>query len=213
MSIKKILAVGAHPDDVELGCSGTLLKYQEQGAEIDIVVARDDNAPKPSVHRPREKMIAEYQKAESLFGIKYHILKNPITEDGRPVLEWNNTFVKIMDDIVHSKDYDLIITHSPGDHHQDHVNTYNIVNSSLRRWKGEFWVMEGGPYSNKNKLFNPNIFIDITKHIEKKIELVGCYDSYFNETLLHNIKGLAAYRGQMTATKYAEAFELRWRTL
>ena len=37
--------------------------------------------------------------------------------------------------------------------------------------------------------------------------------SYFNETLLHNIKGLAAYRGQMTATKYAEAFELKWRTI
>ena len=46
---KKILAVGAHPDDVELGCSGTLLKYQAQGSHIDIVVCRDDNAPKPSV--------------------------------------------------------------------------------------------------------------------------------------------------------------------
>lgn len=213
MSIKNILAVGAHPDDVELGCSGTLLKYQAQGANIDIVVARDDNAPKPSVHRPREKMISEYQKAESIFGIKYHILKNPITDDGRPVLEWNNTFVKMMDDIIHDKNYDLIITHSPGDHHQDHVNTFNIVNSSLRRWKGEFWLMEGGPYSNKNKLFKPNVFVDITQHIEKKIELVACYDSYFNETLLHNIKGLAAYRGQMTATKYAEAFELKWKTL
>ena len=213
MSIKNILAVGAHPDDVELGCSGTLLKYQAQGANIDIVVARDDNAPKPSVHRPREKMIAEYRKAESIFGIKYNILKNPITHDGRPVLEWNNTFVKMMDDIIHDNNYDLIITHSPGDHHQDHVNTFNIVNSSLRRWKGEFWLMEGGPYSNKNNLFKPNVFVDITQHIEKKIELVACYDSYFNETLLHNIKGLAAYRGQMTATKYAEAFELKWKTL
>ena len=50
-------------------------------------------------------------------------------------------------------------------------------------------------------------------HNYKKIQLVSCYDSYFNETLLHNIKGLAAYRGQMTATKYAEAFELKWRTI
>ena len=47
MSFKRILAVGAHPDDVELGCSGTLLKYQAEGAHIDIVVCRDDNAPKP----------------------------------------------------------------------------------------------------------------------------------------------------------------------
>ena len=34
---KNILAIGAHPDDVELGCAGTLLKFQAQGAEVDIV--------------------------------------------------------------------------------------------------------------------------------------------------------------------------------
>ena len=56
MSFKRILAIGAHPDDVELGCSGTLLKYQAQGSHIDIVVCRDDNAPKPSVWRDKEKI-------------------------------------------------------------------------------------------------------------------------------------------------------------
>ena len=61
--------------------------------------------------------------------------------------------------------------------------------------------MEGGPYSNKNLEFKPNVFVDITPYIDKKIELINCYDSYFNETLLHNIKGLAAYRGQMTQSK------------
>ena len=66
MSFKRILAVGAHPDDVELGCSGTLLKYQAEGAHIDIVVCRDDNAPKPSVWRDREKMQQEYKKSEDI---------------------------------------------------------------------------------------------------------------------------------------------------
>jgi len=213
MYFKRILAVGAHPDDVELGCSGTLLRFMQQGAEVDIVVCRDDNAPKPSVWRDRETMQKEYQKAESIFGIKFNILKNPVTTDGRPVFERNSTFVKMMDDIVQSADYDLVITHSPGDHHQDHVNAFHVVNSSLRRYQGEFWLMEGGPYSNKNQQFSPNVFVDITEQIDKKIELIGCYDSYFSDTLLHNIKGLAAYRGQMLNTKYAEAFECRWRTI
>jgi LmbE family N-acetylglucosaminyl deacetylase len=213
MSFKRILAVGAHPDDVELGCSGTLLKFKKQGAHVDIVVCRDDNAPKPSVWRDRETMQQEYRKAEDLFGIKFKILNNPVDKDGRPVLTWNSAFVKIMDDIVYKGNYDLIITHSPGDHHQDHVNTYNIVNSSLRRWQGEFWLMEGGPYSNKNTQFKPNVFVDITEHIDKKIELIGCYQSYFSDILLHNIKGLAAYRGQMLNKNYAEAFECKWRTI
>ena len=213
MSFKRILAVGAHPDDVELGCSGTLLKYQAQGSHIDIVVCRDDNAPKPSVWRNKEKMQQEYMKSEDLFGIKFNILKNPVDDDGRPVLTWNSKFVKIMDDIVYSGNYDLIITHSPGDHHNDHVATYRIVNSALRRYHGEFWLMEGGPYSNKNKEFDPTVFVDITDYIDKKIEAISCYDSYFSETLLHNIKGLAGYRGQMLNVRYGEAFQTRWRTI
>ena len=213
MSFKRILAVGAHPDDIELGCSGSLLRFMQEGAEVDIVVCRDDNVPKPSVWRDRDKMITEYKKSEELFGIKFNILKNPITTEGRPVFEWNSTFVKMMDDIINKADYDLVITHSPGDYHQDHVNTFNVVNSALRRWQGEFWLMEGGPYSNKNQQFKPNIFVDISKHINKKIELVSCYDSYFSDTLLHNIKGLAAYRGQMLGVKYAEAFDCKWRTI
>ena len=100
MSFKRILAVGAHPDDVELGCSGALLRFMQEGAEIDIVVCRDDNVPKPSVWRDRNKMISEYKKSEKLFGIKFNILKNPTTSEGRPVFEWNSTFVKMMDDII-----------------------------------------------------------------------------------------------------------------
>ena len=210
---KSILAVGAHADDVELGCAGTLLKFIAQGAEVDIVVARDDNAPKPSVRRTRETMQQEYRASEQVLGIPFHIMTNPTTEDGRPLLEWNSTTVQQMDEIVNRKPYDLVITHSKGDHHQDHQNTFHIVNSSLRRYRGEFWCWEEGPYSNKNKLFTPYIFIDITDTIDTKIKSVECYKSYFDETLIHNIRGLAAYRGQMVGTRYAEAFELQYRNI
>jgi len=213
MSFKRILAVGAHPDDVELGCSGSLLRFMAQGAEVDIVVARNDNAPRPSVRRSREQMQQEYKASEKILGIKFKMLDNPISEDGRPILERDSHTVQQMDEHVQSKDYDLVITHSPGDHHQDHQNTFHIVNSALRRYHGEFWLMEGGPYSNKNQQFRPNVFVDISEHIDKKLELIGCYQSYFSDILLHNIKGLAAYRGQMLNTNYAEAFECKWRTI
>ena len=62
----KILAIGAHPDDVELGCAGTLLKFKAMGADVDIVVARDDNAPKPSVRRDSEQMQNEYRASEAV---------------------------------------------------------------------------------------------------------------------------------------------------
>ena len=73
--------------------------------------------------------------------------------------------------------------------------------------------MEGGPYSNKNKIFNPTVFVDISDLIDIKLECIMCYKSYFDDTLLHNIRGLAAYRGQMLGTEYAEAFELQYRNI
>ena len=177
-------------------------------------MSRDDNAPKPSVRRDRSQMQKEYRDSENVLGLgKFNIMPNPYDENGRPRLEWNSASIQQMDEVVNAKDYDLIITHSKGDHHNDHQNTFNIVNSSLRRYRGEFWCMEGGPYSNKNKIFNPTVFVDISSLINKKLDSIMCYTSYFDDTLLHNIRGLAAYRGQMLGVKYAEAFELQYRCI
>ena len=76
---KKILAIGAHCDDVELGCSGTLMKMKQQGAEVDIVVSRDDNAPRPSVVRTRETMQKEFKASEKVLDIPFQIMQNPVT--------------------------------------------------------------------------------------------------------------------------------------
>ena len=61
---KNILAVGAHVDDIELGCVGTLLKFQEKGASIDVVVT---NQPRASgkVVRTLEEVTEDYQAAEN----------------------------------------------------------------------------------------------------------------------------------------------------
>lgn len=200
---KNILAVGAHVDDIELGCVGTLLKLQEQGASVDVVVTSQPRS-NGKVTRSVEEVVVDYQKAEIYLGWKYNILPNTS-------LKWDNTTVSQMDDIVRRKDYDLVITHSAGDFHQDHQTTFNIVNSSLRRFQGEFWCMEVAPYSNKNSSFNPNIFVDISEQMQLKIIALKCYRKYFDEELQHNVTGLAAFRGQACSAKYAEAFDLQFR--
>ena len=80
-SYKNILAVGAHPDDIELGCSGALMKFMEQGANVDIVIARDDNAPKPSVQRSRETTLSEYQASQEMLGIEFQNTSDKVCED------------------------------------------------------------------------------------------------------------------------------------
>ncbi len=201
---KNILAIGAHVDDIELGCVGTLLKFQEQGSSIDVVVT---NKPRSNgkVTRSTEEVIDDYHEAERYLGLNYCILPND-------VLVWDRNSVARMDEVVRHKEYDLVITHSAGDFHQDHQTTFNIVNSSLRRFRGEFWCMEVSPYGNKNRSFNPNIFVNITKQMDQKITALKCYRKYFDEQLQHNVMGLASFRGQVCNAKYAEAFELQFRT-
>ena len=84
-------------------------------------------------------MQKEYKASEKLLGIKFKMLDCPNDYDGRPILERDSNMVRQMDEVVQKKSYDLVITHSPGDHHQDHENTYHIVNSSLRRYQSSFW--------------------------------------------------------------------------
>lgn len=198
---KRVLAVGAHVDDVELGCVGTLLKFKEQGADVDIVVSTDQTSPRASIHGP-----VNYWKSQDILGIPFNIMRNGRDDNDRPIIKCDSETISRMDTVVNNG-YDLVITHSAGDYHQDHRTTYDVVRSSLRSFTGEFWCMEIGQYSNKNSKFNPNIFVDITEHMEQKLSALSCYN--IDD---HPIRGLAAYRGQLSGVKYAEAFELQWKT-
>ena len=205
-----ILAIGAHVDDIEVGCLGTLLKFNHQGANIDVVISTDQDAPNASV---RGVVHNEYKRSENLIGTKFTIMRNGRNDEGRPIINWNSSTIAAMDKIVNRKQYDLIITHSGGDYHQDHHNTFNVVNSSLRNYRGELWCMEIGQYGNKNRLFNPTVFVDISDLIEDKIRSIMCYESQIDDITIHNIRGLAAYRGQAMGVKYAEAFDLQYRNI
>ena len=110
---------------------------------------------------------------------------------------------------MYSKDhYDLIITTSKGDYHQDHHNTYNIVNSSCRGIATELWSMEISVYSNRNLQFQPNVFIDTSNTHETKLKAISCYNTYITDKMIDTVNGLNTFRaGMIKNAKYAEAFQ------
>jgi len=202
----RILAVGPHPDDIEVGCLGTLLNFKNDGYTVEVIVTI---APSIEINQKRNQSIVqkELECSMSKADIPYQVFNTPLSETGRPRLEWNNDNITNFERMLDPRGYDLIITSDPGDYHQDHVNTFRIVNSACRGIAKELWTMEIPPYSHRNNEFNPTVFVDITNTFNLKLDCVECYSSYFNNNMLRSIHGMAQYRGGAVKSNYAEAFK------
>jgi len=212
--MKKILAVGAHPDDIELGCAGTLRKFQTQyNAEIDIVYTLSPYHDVADIVVGKQQLVDSTEQSEKDFGIQFLYLKTVECIHGRPQLLNNSITVNEMDSFVYAKDYDLILTHSDGDYHNDHVLTSQIVTASARKSSAELWHWEQFPYCNTNIKFKPNVFVNIDEYIDFKLKTVSNYPIGFDKNFTSRIKSQASVRGVQRQCMFAEAFEVKKRNV
>ena len=212
--MKKILAVGAHPDDIELGCAGTLRKFQTQyNAEIDIVYTLSPYHDVADIVVGKQQLVDSTEQSEKDFGIQFLYLKTVECINGRPQLLNNSITVNEMDSFVYAKDYDLILTHSDGDYHNDHVLTSQIVTASARKSSAELWHWEQFPYCNTNIKFKPNVFVNIDEYIDFKLRTVSNYPIGFDKNFTSRIKSQASVRGVQRQCMFAEAFEVKKRNV
>jgi len=196
-----VLAVGAHPDDVEAGCFGTLLRHRDNGDKVHVVITTKGGLP----HRPWKTVLSELKKAQAMLGVEYQLLDNP---EGYYAMNWKT--VGELDKIIKDTKADTIYTVWHGDSHQDHQTTFkNVLAACRSKQASNLYCFELPDYSYRSQQpFNPRKFVDISDYIDQKIKAVAMYDSYFNEDHLEAIRGLARHRGGASGVKYAEAFEI-----
>lgn len=214
----KVLAIGAHPDDLEISCAGTLAKWAKKGFSITMVVATNGELSSP--HKNLADKIAairikEFYKAAQL--IKAQALRLNI-EDGLVVDSRENRikFIELMQEIRP----DIIITHYPDDDHADHQAVSRLVCASLiaaqaksittRKWKiKKVYFMEflGGIG------FNPDIYIDITstlsikkRMLSKHVSQLKAMKKSYTINLLDIVEATARFRGLQSNVRYAEGF-------
>jgi len=195
-----VLAVGAHPDDVEVGCFGTLLKHRDAGHEVTVAITTRGGYGKRTWNQIEE----ESKNASKILGIDYIVLDNKI---GHYEMNWKT--VSELDDIISRCAIDTVYTVWHGDSHQDHRLTFqNVLAACRTKSVRNLYCCEMSEYSYRsNSTFNARYFVDISRFIEKKIQAVKAYKSYITPKHIDAILGLARHRGLACDTEYAEAFE------
>jgi len=196
---KRVLFLGAHPDDIELGC-GALL-HHIAGQTYVMCVTLSDNQANPDLKNVRD----EHYKSMAVLGVsKEKIVFGPFTTRVFPnarqeILEY---FLKIRKDFQP----DLIFTHSKQDVHQDH-NT--MTDEALRAFRGI--TVLGFDVVRSSYGFFPHFLVEVTEqNVSKKIEALAEYETYrdryyFNSELTRSIM---VRHGALAECAFAEGFDI-----
>ncbi|MGZ9713676.1 PIG-L deacetylase family protein [Glaciimonas sp. GNP009] len=199
-----ILAIGAHPDDIELGCGAALLRYKVEGHETHGIVFSVGEGGVYGVAakngNPRRKEAEKGGRVLQLDSLT--VLEFPDTKLGTR----QDDLKRVIEEVTRQLHPDLIFTHNRHDLHADHHAVYLASLEAARR------VPTMLCYENPNTPpdFRPNYFIDVSLYLEQKIKALKCHASqtlsrpYMEEDI---VQSLARVRGSQARLRAAEAFE------
>lgn len=196
---KRVLFLGAHPDDIEIGC-GALIHNIVNKTEI-LCVTLSDNQKNPDLI----KVKGEHLRSMKVLGvpeesIRFGTFTTRIFQESRQdILEY---FLKLRKEF----NPDLILTHSRQDVHQDH-NT--MTDEALRAFRGI--TVLGFDVVRSSYGFFPHFLVEVTEeNVNKKIEALACYNTYqdryyFNAELTRSIM---VRHGALAERPFAEGFDI-----
>lgn len=204
---KIILAVSAHPDDMELEAGGTLAKFAQKGYDVYHLVLTSGYKDNYSVSVEQRKDEAE--RVAKILGIKEVIFFN--CQDTN--LRCTGELVTQVDSLVKTVNPNILISHHPFDSHQDHKAAAEIVFAVARHGNVKNVLSSSPlPYRPNIFAFRPQFFVDITNTIDLKIKAIEAYDSQYEKfggaVLTERIKAMAKYFGWAYGYDYAECFEI-----
>ena len=199
--MRVVLAVGVHPDDIELGCAGTLALHKLKGDKVYLLVlTRGEVSGDPEVRERECRRAAKILEADGFF---LGGLPDTRVHDGRETIDAiENIFDEIKPDIMYAPTFK--------DTHQDHRNTGHSSLSAGRHCK--MILLYEGASTGRN--FYPQVFVDIEKTFELKKKVLRVFGSQLNNdhgsytSAAKAVEGLAKYRGRQAGVDVAEAFEV-----
>jgi LmbE family N-acetylglucosaminyl deacetylase len=221
MKTLRILAIGAHPDDLEILCAWTLAKYAAQGDHVTMAVATNGEVGSPVLAK---KEIAEIRRQEALAAAA--VIGADLIWINHPdefLFSNENTRLDFLN-VVRQSRPDVVLTHGPADYHPDHRATGQItwdirVMTTVPNIKTEAPLCTKIPeiYYCDNVAgidFIPQYYVDVSSTFELKKKMLACHKSQatwlenkYKMSYLDFIEYIGRYRGLQCGASYAECFQ------
>lgn len=217
-----VLAIGAHPDDVEMICGGTLAKLIDRGKSVAIL---DMTRGELGTRGTPEKRADEAVQAAALLGVTERICLD--LGDGK-LANTEASRIKVIEQIRRLRPK-LVLAHYWDDLHPDHSATGHIVMDTMYPSGFANYPAPGDPFRPNEYLFfmahfpfEPSFIVDISEYHDRKIEAVMCYQSQLHNpeldgletwisepTFVARLEARARYYGTMIYKDYGEPFLVR----
>lgn len=195
----RILAIGAHPDDIEVGCSGTLIKYANDGHEIYLLIMTEGQlGGDASVRREEQYRSADILKPQEVIWGGYR--DTELTPN-------MNQMVHDIELILRRIQPDFTFVNFGDDTHQDHRALCKATVSASRYIRNVLFYETPTTHD-----FSPVVFVDIREVIEKKFAMLLAHNSQVMKTNIESLsivdiaRSTAIFRGIQGRVQYAEGF-------
>jgi LmbE family N-acetylglucosaminyl deacetylase len=197
---RTVVAIGAHPDDLEIGIGGTLAKMKREGAHVVMCVA--------SIPKDYEVRREEARRGAEILGCELKVLM-----DGGPQrLEDVKTcdLVGMLDDVIREYKPAAVLTHSKADFHNDHLLIYNACLPTQRLAYFDFFSYHPTNCRPVPIAFHPTAYVDVSETIDAKMHAITAHASQFGGRGLDTemYREFAHVQGRMIGVPYAEGLDV-----
>jgi LmbE family N-acetylglucosaminyl deacetylase len=190
-----VLAIGAHPDDIELGCGGALLRHVARGDHVTMLVMTTGQRGVTTSSR-----VFEQQEAARVIGAG---LRWGRFEDGS--IPRGAAAIAAIDEVVAATDAQVMYAHAPRDSHQDHRAVAIASLAAARRMQALLYYE-----TPSTQRFDPTVYVDIADVLDDKLRAVCAHESQVmrdSSVDLEAIEAGARFRGSQSRVRHAEGFE------
>jgi|TARA_B100001093_G_scaffold372827_1_gene357809 LmbE family N-acetylglucosaminyl deacetylase len=211
----KVLVFAVHPDDETLGCGGTLLKHKANGDSINWLICTtiDKDQNNFSLREKEIETVSNLYSFDSVHNLRLKTMQ---------LDEYSiSSLIEKISKVIKKVQPNIIYLPFKGDVHSDHRKIFEAAFSCTKSFRYPFikniYMMETlsetefAP-STMGDNFVPNVFVDISKYLDKKIQLMNIFKSEIDAHPFprseKNIEALATFRGASCGYEYAESFML-----
>jgi len=197
---RTVLAIGAHPDDLELAIGGMLARLSRESARVVMAVV--------SIPADYETRRAEAERAAEILGCELRFLMDG---ECRRIDDIKNyQLVGMLDALVRELQPAAVLTHSANEFHRDHVAVHNACISTQRLKAFDFFHFNPTMCRPVPVEFHPRAYVDITDSIDLKMKSIEAHASQFGSRGLDSemYRDLARLTGRMVGVKYAEGLDV-----